>query len=105
MSHEVQGADAHVPMLSSNSNNSIHAKHACVLLQHVDDEVHQALDAFESDSAESLRSLIVPAHVPIIIGSILKVRNVCVLSLSVAGIPILMYRPTRVTLLLTIGVT
>jgi hypothetical protein len=75
MSQERPDADALAAVSPYESDDRVHSGRARVLLQQVDDEVHRALDALGGDSTETLRSLIVPAHVPIIIGSILKVRH------------------------------
>lgn len=43
------------------------------VLQRIEDGVHATLDVLDSGSNDMLRSLIVPAHVPIIVGALVKV--------------------------------
>jgi hypothetical protein len=74
MSREGLGAAARGPSSSLSTNDSTFDEHARAVLQSVDDEVHQILDEFDGDSAENLRCLIVPAHLPVLIGTVLKVR-------------------------------
>ena len=73
MSREGLGAAAREPSSPCDSKDSNYDEHAHVVLQSVDDEIHLTLDEFDGDSAEKLRSLIVPAHLPVIIGTVLKV--------------------------------
>jgi hypothetical protein len=75
MSQERLGADANALCSNTDSKNPNDASHDRVLLQLVDDEMHKALDELGGDSVDKLRSMLVPAHLPIIIGSIIKARD------------------------------
>ena len=81
MSGEGQVADAHA--LASTAHNIVNRdEHAArVALEIVDDAVHQTLYVFDGDSNEKLRALLVPAHLPVIIGSVIKVHDFHVLLL------------------------
>ncbi len=74
MSREGPDAEACAASPTSDCAAPNDDQFARAVLQRVDDEVHQTLDVFDGDSIEKLRSLIVPGHLPIIIGSIIKVR-------------------------------
>jgi hypothetical protein len=75
MSREGQTAEALASVTTSNNILNHDELAARVALNNVDCAVHQALDAFDGDSNENLRALLVPAHLPIIIGSVIKVRD------------------------------
>ena len=70
MSNEGSGAASCSTADLSTTNDDEFSR---AVLQRIEDGVHETLDVLDSGSNEMLRSLILPAHVPIIVGALVKV--------------------------------
>ena len=77
MSQEGHDADALASCSTSGCKISNNDEFSRLVLQRIDDDMHRTLDTLDGSSNQNLRSLIVPAHLPILLGTILKVRACC----------------------------
>jgi hypothetical protein len=74
MSQEGCDVDALASCSTSGCKISNNDEFSRLVLQRIDDDMHRTLDALDGSSNQNLRSLIAPAHLPILLGTILKVR-------------------------------
>jgi hypothetical protein len=77
MSNEGSGA---APCSTADLSTTNDDEFSRAVLQRIEDGVHATLDVLDSGSNEMLRSLILPAHVPIIVGALVKVAFTLVVS-------------------------